>query len=199
MKPKPYSLWDTLADTRLSWKFFFGATPTALRAERCRVRIGPFEDSASAAASGKREVPRVGPGSSQDLRERRRWFDSHLYPDAPAGSGNTGCADFADFLWFAPDDIVAILVLLVIGVLFGAVLLPLVWLPVWIVRFRRRRRCRAAMSHRQCPDCGQDLTGCPPAIKPAYMDSMDVGPRVCPECAAPWPLLPPTPRGRRRE
>lgn len=48
-----------------------------------------------------------------------------------------------------------------------------------------------AIDHRRCPDCGYDLTGAPPAIDPTRLAGADVGPRLCPECGSPWPLLPP--------
>jgi hypothetical protein len=44
---------------------------------------------------------------------------------------------------------------------------------------------------RQCPDCAERLDGASPAIKRELVGGVDIGPRACPHCASPWPLVPP--------
>ncbi len=48
----------------------------------------------------------------------------------------------------------------------------------------------ASLEKRECPDCGYGLTGVPSALGATAMN-VDVGPRQCPECVSPWPLVPP--------
>lgn len=71
-------------------------------------------------------------------------------------------------------------------------LIPLaVALSLALIGRDRVHRFIHAIDHRRCPDCGYDLTGAPPAIDPTRLAGADVGPRLCPECGSPWPLLPP--------
>jgi len=49
----------------------------------------------------------------------------------------------------------------------------------------------AALARRACPDCGYGLNGVRPAIDPAPLGGVDVGPEICPECTSKWPLVPP--------
>ena len=51
------------------------------------------------------------------------------------------------------------------------------------------RRIRARLEQRLCPDCGYDLNGVPPAFEKDERGI--IGPKICPECASPWPLVPP--------
>jgi hypothetical protein len=59
------------------------------------------------------------------------------------------------------------------------------------IRFRlARRRLRARILHRCCPDCGYSLEGLPETIDLGVV-GIRVGPAHCPECGSLWPLLPP--------
>jgi hypothetical protein len=48
------------------------------------------------------------------------------------------------------------------------------------------------LAKKACVDCDYDLSGALPGIDPQRLAGSDVGPRVCPECKSPWPLLPPS-------
>lgn len=51
---------------------------------------------------------------------------------------------------------------------------------------------KLTLTRRQCPDCRYDLTRSRSAIDPVLLNDTCVGPQTCPECGAPWPLLPAT-------
>jgi hypothetical protein len=79
------------------------------------------------------------------------------------------------------------------------VAVALILLGMLVMRhFIKRRRERFAstnlitsMVSRTCPDCGAHLMDAPPGIKRDLVAGFDIGPRACPSCLAPWPLLPP--------
>ncbi|MCC6678336.1 MAG: hypothetical protein IT436_14450 [Phycisphaerales bacterium] len=55
----------------------------------------------------------------------------------------------------------------------------------------RLRLARHLARAGHCPDCRYDLTGLPDAIPSHSASSIRTGPRLCPECGAAWPLIPP--------
>jgi hypothetical protein len=60
-------------------------------------------------------------------------------------------------------------------------------LLVSITRLHRARRAATeAIRQVRCPDCAYDLVG-----SPAAFAEKRIGPRRCPECGSPWPLVPP--------
>lgn len=69
--------------------------------------------------------------------------------------------------------------------------------PLLIVFFAARRGLgfgttavlRRTLRDRCCPDCGYDLVTVKPAFEPSMLHV--IGPRACPECGSPWPLVPP--------
>jgi hypothetical protein len=54
---------------------------------------------------------------------------------------------------------------------------------------RRRRRVFASLVDDTCPTCGYDLSNL--ASVPIGDENVRLGPPACPECGAPWPLVPP--------
>lgn len=71
---------------------------------------------------------------------------------------------------------------------FAAILFAICWGTR--ARFGRQRRLHRTLTSGACPDCAYDLTGSLPAIEPSIFGGQSVGPRTCPECGVPWPLLP---------
>jgi hypothetical protein len=69
--------------------------------------------------------------------------------------------------------------------------------PLLIVFFAARRwlgfgttaALQRTLRNRCCPDCGYDLVTVKPAFEPSMLHV--IGPRACPECGSPWPLVPP--------
>jgi hypothetical protein len=53
------------------------------------------------------------------------------------------------------------------------------------------RRARRALENGDCPDCGYELSGARGFVLPDAEGDLNLGPPRCPECGAPWPLLPP--------
>lgn len=70
------------------------------------------------------------------------------------------------------------------GLLVGA--LARSWTAMELVK-----RARASLRLGRCPDCGYDLAGVPGVSVRDGERAVSIGPRRCPECGAPWPLLPP--------
>ncbi|MFM9956714.1 MAG: hypothetical protein ACKVZJ_01450 [Phycisphaerales bacterium] len=64
---------------------------------------------------------------------------------------------------------------------------------VWFQRQQRRQRHQllASFGAKRCCDCNYDLSGIPDAIDPERLGGEQTGPARCPECEAPWPLVPP--------
>ncbi len=56
---------------------------------------------------------------------------------------------------------------------------------------RRRDRLIACVGTTRCCNCNYDLAGIPSAIPPDSLAGLATGPAHCPECSAPWPLVPP--------
>lgn len=71
------------------------------------------------------------------------------------------------------------------------------FVPLLIAFFAQRRwlgfgttaRLRRTLRDRSCPDCDYGLASTKPAFEPALLRI--VGPKACPECGSPWPLVPP--------
>lgn len=62
----------------------------------------------------------------------------------------------------------------------------------WLQRGNKREvTLPESIRARICPDCGLRLDTAAPAIKRELMGGVDIGPRSCPRCASPWPLVPP--------
>lgn len=60
---------------------------------------------------------------------------------------------------------------------------------VWHATRRPRTLARALLESR-CPDCWYDLAGTT-VLEPESLEGGILGPVRCPECGAPWPLVPP--------
>jgi hypothetical protein len=74
-------------------------------------------------------------------------------------------------------------------VFFGILgLLVIIAIP-FDLRNRQRRRAFSALRHDICATCGYDLSG--QAMQPLGDEMVRLGPPACPECGAPWPLVPP--------
>lgn len=63
-------------------------------------------------------------------------------------------------------------------------------LGLWLAGRVLRRLDRSAREP-VCPDCEYDLSGVPGAFDVKATANVPVGPRRCPECGCPWPLVPP--------
>lgn len=79
---------------------------------------------------------------------------------------------------------------------------PHVFFVPFVIAFFAQRRwlgfgttamLRRALRDRCCPDCGYELLNTKPALEPSVLRV--VGPKVCPECGSPWPLVPPPKAG----
>jgi hypothetical protein len=179
-----YSLWDTLVDLRRPRLAAFGVTPASIREKRCELRTALY---AQAAASRL-----VDASLAEDLAERRRRWERHLEPEPEDPNAPRKRRDWSWLEVFGWGDAIGAIAIAVGAILaVGALILLLVWIPLLIIRFIRRARCRKAINHCHCPDCSYDLAGVPDAIDPEDLDGQFVGPARCPECGSPWPLLPP--------
>jgi hypothetical protein len=71
--------------------------------------------------------------------------------------------------------------------------LPSAWLLMRSVArgFRGGTGLHEALADRLCPDCGHSLGDVPPALRTELVRGVDVGPRRCPSCSSPWPMVPP--------
>ncbi len=58
----------------------------------------------------------------------------------------------------------------------------------WQMQSNARRR--SALELRKCLSCSYLLTGLASAVDPGQCHGIDFGPRTCPECGRPWPMVP---------
>lgn len=79
------------------------------------------------------------------------------------------------------------------ALLIGTAIVLAIGHAIQTIAQRKRSPCaiRRAFLEEQCVDCGYDLKGAANAIDPGFLDGMDIGPPVCPECGGSWPRLPP--------
>lgn len=80
---------------------------------------------------------------------------------------------------------------------FGFSVSPRILVPIGILAFtamylETRRGAKGRRRHSICPRCDYDLRSLPRPIEPAQA-GFDPGPRRCPECGEPWPLVPDPP------
>ncbi len=75
----------------------------------------------------------------------------------------------------------------------AASILVLMFLAAWINSARKRSITRCTMNPIEtslnCPRCRYDLTGLPDSIPHEWIAAHS-GPRRCPECGEPWPMVP---------
>lgn len=191
---RDYALWDTLPDVRFRCEFFTAPTPTAARKRRATERTADF----AAAAAGLEPATSL----AHDLARRRdRWQEQLEEPDSNQESSRRGLhRGILEALTCGADEVIVLVLLvsalaLVVSTIMGLIL-AVPWLVWHISRVQRRRRCRLALEHTRCPDCGYDLKGAPEPIDRAILGGLSAGPDRCPECGVPWPLVPPPTRGR---
>lgn len=53
------------------------------------------------------------------------------------------------------------------------------------------KRLTVCAANGRCPDCNYTLKGVPARVLGAGEVRLDLGPKRCPECGSPWPLIPP--------
>lgn len=175
--------WDRLlwlSDERLASIWRHGDTDDEVRR---RVRVERVEEALAQA----RADPFVGLLWLGDdlVRRRARW--AHLHPTP----GTRRRRAFGRSRWrlgiaLAVAALSAILAAVFWFMAFGLAALLLVVPFSW----RRDEEDPASFDMDRCPDCGYGLNGVPDAI-PAERVGAGTGPGACPECGAPWPLVPP--------
>lgn len=69
-----------------------------------------------------------------------------------------------------------------------SVFYPALFVAMGISLFRLKSRARRALQHTLCPDCGYSLANIPPAPS-SLRPTLNLGPKCCPECGSPWPLI----------
>lgn len=100
-----------------------------------------------------------------------------LFLFAQLGAMGVGYAVFAKYWWL----IAIVLSPIIVGGL--AVMLPL------HKRKMQRHRSMVARSEARCVECNYNLHGLSDSIPHEWI-AAHVGPRRCPECGEPWPLVP---------
>ena len=200
----PHSVWD-LAAARRSDRSKRSVEPALLAAElqrRQRRRIAAFERAADLLASGVLQGP-IADGTLRRLGETYR-FRSERWGEKRARPTLLGqCATMLVGVMFACAPGVA-------AYLLGWKMLPLyagagllLSSPLFVaVAYRSRYfgkqsgdeavdRAMERFARRHCVDCNHDLSKAPSALPTEPMDGTNVGPRACPKCGTPWPLVPP--------
>lgn len=202
MPQERYAKWDTM---KLPYGFneAYLEPPATVEGERARRRVAPYEEYVSHLGDvGDDE--RAAMQRAALVRETKRrlahWNRPGVAPSSLATTPST----------ISVTRVVAIAVVALI-VWIALAYLPSVWiagLPRWapyagialfgatsilaILRVgRAQEQLLAGAGSGRCVDCGYDLRETRPAIVPNDLDGQWIGPRACPECGAPWPMLPP--------
>jgi hypothetical protein len=79
------------------------------------------------------------------------------------------------------------------ALLAAPMLLPITWTGLGAVARLAAPQPNPGVSlrSRRCPDCGTPLEEAAHAIHPNLVEGASFGPRACPRCRRPWPLVPP--------
>ncbi|HYD01648.1 MAG TPA: hypothetical protein VEB22_10520 [Phycisphaerales bacterium] len=204
MEPDGYTQWDRLpvAYPRLHVGVRGGGPVDCLL--RCVARIEPYELAARAVTDRGPAHPstqRALAGLADDYRRRvSAWGPAEGQTDAGGGPlrplfvalcGIVG--PFALVSVVVSDPRLAPLRWWPAALLAAPLALPLTWTAIGSVARMAAPRpsLRNALRDRRCADCAELLSDSPSAIEPSLVEEASFGPRACPRCRRPWPLLPP--------
>lgn len=186
MTPTPHpTSWDTDPHLwpRTSPLHLFRRT---LPHARCLARITPFESAAADLYNPAAPPPPVR-ALAADVLTRRAAIERYGFtlpiPTLTTRTALTLTSAAAlltayTTLWTGPRP------LIIAAALLGALIL--LALPLHARTRARRARLTRSLRDRACPDCNYNLAGAPEGLPGSL-----AGPRTCPECGAPWPLVPP--------
>lgn len=126
---------------------------------------------------------------SADLKRRGRWFEDG--EDAEGGAKpeafGRGVLVFAGLVaWLAVLLGVTLVVGWIMALAFVGVSVPALLLELHRRKSERARRARA--TGLVCPKCAYDLAGLGDDLPREWVVGSS-GPRRCPECGAPWPMV----------
>ncbi|HZW06663.1 MAG TPA: hypothetical protein VFF65_06030 [Phycisphaerales bacterium] len=203
MEPDGYTQWDRLpvAYPRLH-EGVRGSGPVDCLL-RCVARIEPYELAARAVADRGPAHPatqRALAGLADDYRCRA---DAWGTADAQADRGTALrpllialCGVVGPFVLVSvivADPRLAPLKWWPAALLAAPLALPMMWTAAESVARIAvpRPALKTALRDRRCPDCAASLSAVPDAINPSLVEDAAIGPRACPRCRRPWPLLPP--------
>ena len=202
MEPDGYTQWDRLpiAYPRLH-EGVRGRGPVDCLL-RCVARIEPYELAARAVKDrghAHSAAQRALAGLADDYRARAdAWSGSDqaadFFPMRPLLIALCGIVGpFALVSVVVSDPRLAPLRWWPVALLAAPLLLPLTWSTLGAVAGIAipRPSTARALRERCCPDCAAPLADEPQAIDPALVEGASFGPRACPRCRRPWPLLPP--------
>ena len=199
------SAWDTLPTlypdaALLDWRSSDGAASAEVR---CRLRVQLYEEVFAMVECG-------GPVADLGWRlvlladeHERRWMRWCRVPSrgGPGRAGDQSPASsraiLALFIVGGVSGLLAFVTLMahigpttLLEILVGCGL-AMVLASIVMVYFAGRAGLRRSMLRHECPTCGHGLVGIPSSIAPELVKGAVVGPRLCPECATLWPLVPP--------
>lgn len=202
MPRERYAKWDTM---KLPYGFneAYIEPPKTVEGERARRRVAPFEEYLALAEEDANSEHAQLALRSLSREARRRW--SHWR--TPSAMGEVGFVLTVVSFGARGLGIVGLLVVTLYlfttsravwlgsgsGLLVLGIVMAIVAVLIYaLVRWRRGRRTPAEkLKESICMDCGYSLAETKPAIAAKDLDGLWVGPRACPECGAPWPMLPP--------
>ncbi len=171
---------------------------------RCVARIEPYELAARAVNDRGPAHPtaqRALAGLADDYAARTRaWASDAEQPGEPGSPfrplfivlcGIVGPFALASVV--IADPRLASLRWWPAALLAAPILLPLTWTTLTAATRLAvpRPSLSSALRDRCCPDCAAPLDRVACAISPALVEGATLGPRACPRCRRPWPLLPP--------
>lgn len=179
--------------------------PALLDAElhrRGQRRIAAFERTAELLASGVLRGP-VAEGTLRRLGENYRFRSARWSHRRPRPSRTSQFLTMAAGVLFAcvPGVIAFLLGSKLVALYAGGGLVlssPLFVAVAYRSRYLGESTGVPAMdqaidrfSNRRCVDCNHDLRGVASAFPADQMEGTNIGPRACPKCGTPWPLVPP--------
>lgn len=191
-----FSAWDRMSLPYTTFREDFVTPPNTVEAMRSRGRTAVVEQFEKLTALGIDDERRRA--ELQNLSREIAWRRHHWGKQGVRLSEARG--EFRPTRT-RPIRLMVIGASLVVGFAAYANGVGLAWiasggaavLVVLIALFFYRGRYSGAevLSRRICPDCGYRLGDLRCEINPDEVHGLWIGPRACPECGSPWPMIPP--------
>lgn len=172
---KKVSKWDTFRIQHINVNSITVDVPTEMSVLRSRLRTEVCSQ-AVIEAEGIENAARADDLTAV-IAARRNWWSNYVNrTHRKASLLISACGGTLFGLWIGS---------LLNGLLFGA--MTLIGLALYFSK-AKAAECVSAMLACRCPDCNYLLRGLKSPYGAAYSEW---GPDRCPECGAPWPLVPP--------
>ncbi len=194
--PGVVGYWD-----RVPWVSMIGMSQARPRGNetwatfRRRIRINAYEQharNASPSDLAMNQAPWASEGLLLHHRSRVAYWHSRFWKECTPPTTPLNIANMAILFCLVSLSMFALAFAWIFGLGWAAIVGALIVLG-FVIQMRRSRRKREAFRghfmHGRCPQCAYQIAT--PTTNAPPQAWMPIGPRICPECGAAWPLVPP--------